>query len=232
MSLTKANLKERVRRSVGNPKSSQPEELSDTSIDDELEAALRALDKYVPDWRLYSLTTQDDQQTYAVTAGVTQVLQVYWFGTSVISEIFGEEFDVLFGIPLYDVETGFYKQCVDYLEKEQARARFDWDFNPGEGKIYLIPEPEESNKSVYYIGAKPWTWSTVPVGREDVIVRYASSQCLKILGRTRSRLSGVQRAGGLIDYGAVDAFVRDGREEEAAVLAELQAESQRWMALL
>jgi len=232
MSLDKTTLRDRVRKIVGNPKKSQPEELSDASIEDELDASLRLLDKYVPDWRLYYITTQDDVQSYTPESGVTQILQVYWFGTSTVSDVFGEEFDVLFGIPLYDVETGYYDWCVDWLEKQQALRRYDWEYNPGENKLYLIPEPEADDKKVYYIGAKPWTWDSIPSGRQDVIVRYAVSQCLKILGRTRAKLSGVQRAGGLIDYGAVDGLTKDGRLEEEAVVRDLEAESQRWMILL
>jgi len=230
MSLTKATLRDRVRLIVGNPKKEKPDELLDTSIEDELDSALRQLDNYVPDWRLYYICTEDDTQIYNVESGVTKVLDVYWFGTSTISELFGEEFDVLFGIPLYDIETGYYKWCLDWLTKQRSRERFDWEFNTGSGKLYLIPEPEVDAKAVYYLGSKPWTWDSIPAGREDIVVRWATAQCLKMLGRRRQKLSGIGRRGGMIDYGASEILIRDGQWEEEQVRLDLEAESMRFMA--
>lgn len=176
------------------------------------------------------MTTTDDTPYYTVETDVTQIFEVYWFGSgTVLSDIFGDGFDVLFGFPLFDIESGNYKRALDWLVREQMRARFDWEFNPHEGRIYLIPEPETTGVGVYYVGAKDWTWETVPAGREDVVVRWATAQCLKMLGRARAKLSGVPRSGGTIDYGSLDSFVRDGQYEEAKVIEELMAESKRWM---
>lgn len=232
MGLTKVNLRNRVRVLCGNPKASQPVELADASIESELDAALRLLDKYVPQWALYNLTSEDDEQTYSVATNVTQVLEVYWFGASSLEDVFGEGFDVLYGLPVFDTETGYYKWALDWLMKQQLRARYDWEFNSHEGKIYLVPEPEVDDKNVYYLGAKDWAWATVPAGREDVIVKWTMAQCLKMLGRARAKLSGIQRSGGLIDYGSLDSLIRDGQYEEKLALEALLAESKKWMVML
>ena len=231
MALVKVTLRDQVRNRCGNPKKEEPTELSDASIEEELDAALRILDRYVPNWLLYSLTTEDTEQLYTVESGVSQVLKVYWFGTSDVASIFGGEFDAYFGIPLYDVETGYYNWCLDWLTQQRSRGYFDWEFNQGSQKIYLIPAPSQDDISVWYVGAKPWTWDTVCTGRQDVIIGYAVGECLKILGRSRSKLSGVMRSGGLIDYGAEDALTKDGRLVEEKIVAQLEAESYRWMAL-
>jgi len=229
VALTKSELTSRVRRLVGNPKESQPEELSDESINEELDAALRVLDKYTPNWRIYSLTTVAYQQSYSIESGVNKVLTVYWGSPYATDVDFGEDFELLKGYSLYNPETERYERIVEWLTEAQVLAHYDWEFNAGEGKLYLLPCPTESGDDVYYIGAKPWTWDTIPSDKQDLIVRYAAAQCLKKLGRARAKLSGVQRAGGLIDYGAVDSLEKIGEREEKSVLEEIQAESNRFL---
>ena len=234
MSLNPTVLTQRVRRMVGNPKASLPEELSDLSIEDELRGGLAQLDIFAPNWALYNFNTVGDGATpeYLVAPNVDRVLECYWIPNEDLGTLFGPGFEVLLysEYPVYDLETGYYKQILAELAQRRYQAQFDWDFNPGNRMIRLIPNPT-AVYPVYYLAAKPWDYDTIPAGRENILVRWTVAQCLKILGRTRAKMSGVQRAGGLIDYGAVDGLTRDGQYEEDKVRADLEAESARWLAL-
>lgn len=195
MAKNRNTLKARIRRGSGNPKI---EVVTDADIDSYIDEGIDELSRHAPAWAISYLTTVIDQPTYSVTTGVYDVCYCYYVRGLLASELFGEGFeslDILTEGLSYDVEMNKYNAFVDSMQVHHIQSFYDWEWNPFDKKIYLIPPPAASGDLVYYIGLKKWTFETIPDRFEKYLHMYGVSRTMEQYGRTQRRETAVSHLG-------------------------------------
>jgi len=222
---TEATLRERVRRSAGNP---PDEEITDTDLSTYISEGLIFLDRFIPGWSIKSITTVANQQSYAIDTTCYDVAFVDYRGDTALSDVFGSDFAVLSPSEVYDVEIDGYRKVVDQLAKRQSRENYGWEFNPLDRKIYLIPVPT-SILTVYYVGLITWTIASLPVRFEQFVVRYASTEAMFQKARRGRREAAIAHTGGIFPWTMSDPTLGDARKLRDELEVELVRESSKYV---
>jgi len=225
VALQLADVRGRVRQEAGNPKT---DEVSDDDIDKWIDEGLDFLGRYVPAWTTSSITTVKDQQEYSVESDCLDIVFCDWAGTTLLSDVFGDEFDVITGKSIYDVELDQYKMIVEAMTKRQITDRYEWEFNPFDNKLWLIPPPSASGDKVYYVYLVPWSLSTIPTRYEKYVVKYAVIQAVKQKARRGRRESAIAHRGDLVPWTQADPSLQDARTAQAELERELLAEGRKY----
>lgn len=227
MAMNIAEVIQRAREDAGNL---HTKDVADEVLERHAVDGVAECSKYVPNRSMYSVILAEDVQSYSPEAGIISILDVFPFTTTTMADIFGEEFDVLIGRDLlYEWELIQYDKLMRYLNREQTRENFDWDYRP-DGKLYIMPPPTVSQvgEKLYYIGVKDWTIATLPAVLVKLVVKYTTAQALIIAGRWRTRVVSPTRTGGAQDYGLYDPLLRDGKALMKEWRDDMETESARW----
>lgn len=201
-----------VREDIGNPIT---DEISNTTIQRKIRYATREINKTISGsaLKVSYFTTVGDQQAYAVPAGVTKIIDVFWHGNVYVE---GYQFEA--GWPYEGAHVGgnwlegrdlnFRSlSLISEMKLKSLRdiASFGYDWIIVDGSVYLDPCPTESGDTVYYFYTSASSdVSTLDDEDEELVILYASAECLRVLAATRANVGVIDREGMAAYSGARD----------------------------
>lgn len=201
--MTSSELRSSVRRKCG--KVVNTAELADTDIDEEGSWILRKIADRVTVKVLRNVTSVANQREYDVHANTVRVSNVYSW-TEIESDLLDIENK---NIIVDEAESSEYYNfpsvwMITMMRKKRGLPRFKWHFNPIIRKLQIDPYPEVAGEDYYYESVEKinWTLANVPTDFEETVVLGTTWRCLQQIMLVRTRLGGVQRSGGMVDYPA------------------------------
>ena len=196
-----ANLIKQVRTECG--KVTNTDELEDIDIINESKNIISIIAERLPQKALRYITSVLNTRRYDTDAG-TMRIQVVFSEDGVDPNIMDLGNDIVddsgFGL---DEDYNFPSLwTIKMMRKNRGLPRIDYHFDPINKKLDIDPMPREAGKKYYYMSIEKgdWTLAKVPTDFEAMLTTGTSWKCLEIVALKRSKLGGIQRSGGFVDY--------------------------------
>jgi len=187
-----------VRLEVGNPIT---DELADTVIQRKIKHAVRRYNRTLAGsaLKISYFETVADQQAYTIPAGVERIVDVFWNTDLNYDDEFGDGFPGAVSSEFEDRDVNFRSLgLITEMKVKQLRdiATSGYDWMIVDGKIYLDPDPDETGVKVYYFYTSTSDdVTTLDDSDEELIILFASAECLRVLAATRANVGSIDREG-------------------------------------
>jgi len=202
--LTVKSIEQYVRRMLGSPVVEV--ELDAEQVEEAANQALGIYGTYKPVEKVKVFQVLQSSQQYTWTQSEIGRGVIEFFQPDLLrTPISLDQFDVFkYHTHLPNLDPGdFYMEKVWWSEvRRSAGSDDDWEWIPdpvnGGGTLYISPPPSQGyNGAVIYV-VDP-TFTEVPPTDDDWIKEYTLGMCKQILGRIRSKFTGVQGAESTLD---------------------------------
>jgi len=214
--MTEVQLISYVRSKCGGITSNMGE-LDDTDITSNASWILQKLEERITVRKIKSITSVKNQREYDVSSSTLRVQEILPWDACAEKESM-----VLGGYETSEIDANenynfpsLWK--IRMMKRMRGLANITCDFDPINRKIRIDPAPDEGGKKYWYVSIEKsqWTLEKVPPDFEDMVVTGVSWRCLNKIALKRSRLGGIQRSGGMVDYpeARLESFIERWKKE-------------------
>lgn len=196
-----ADLIVQVRAECG--KVASTDELADVDITNEADNIISIIAERLPQKVLRYITSTINVRQYSTHAN-TKRIQIVFPEDGVDVNILDLGNEIVSGLGLgIDEDYNFPSLwTIKMMRKNRGLPRIDYHFDPINKTVDIDPMPRETGTKYYYFSIEKGDWTLVkaPTDFEQMIITGTAWKCLEIVALKRSKLGGVQRAGGFVDY--------------------------------
>jgi len=217
MVVTENDLKEKLRRSLGNLTLTQ---LTDDQADDAVQDAIKEYSKYRPILVFDSLATIGEVATYdlSVKERIIKVKEVFYSGGSGFDEFSSDysQLGRLEGLSLFE-NPSLWIQYIQRLEQYKSKFVGDFEYDRSTKVLRLIPLPSESGKKVYYVWLQRHVVTTIPEDDIEIVLLWAKGEAKEMLASKKSyEIRSVSGYGESVSFGATsDSLMKEAQDLKA-----------------
>jgi hypothetical protein len=218
MSLSMENLKDKLRRGLGNLTLTQ---LSDDQAGDAVTSALNEYSKHKPNRVLDYIGTKKDEALYDLSdrKRIMKVKEVYYnVGFEFSFDQSWPEPDLLSlgrleGISLFE-NPSIWTQFMQRIEQYKTIFQGDFDYNRETKTLMLIPPPSVSGKKVFFVWAQNHIPETIPDEDVDTLLLWAKGEAKEMMASKKgSDIQSVSGYGESVSFGATsDSLMNEAKD--------------------